>query len=103
MKRRHFIKNASLTGVGLTVGSSIIACAQENSKTEKTSVVANPKASLPLVIATWNVPNATSKAWETLKNGGSALDAVEKGCMVEEADVNNTSVGKVVYQIVMVT
>ncbi|TDY10647.1 isoaspartyl peptidase/L-asparaginase family protein [Meridianimaribacter flavus] len=94
MKRRHFIKNASLTGVGLTVGSSIIACAQENSKTEKTSVVANPKASLPLVIATWNVPNATSKAWETLKNGGSALDAVEKGCMVEEADVNNTSVGK---------
>ncbi|TBV25229.1 glycosylasparaginase [Meridianimaribacter sp. CL38] len=94
MKRRHFIKNASLTGVGLTVGSSLIACAQENSKTEKTSVVANPKASLPLVIATWNVPNATSKAWETLKNGGSALDAVEKGCMVEEADVNNTSVGK---------
>ncbi|GAA3779445.1 N(4)-(beta-N-acetylglucosaminyl)-L-asparaginase [Corallibacter vietnamensis] len=94
MKRRHFIKNASLTGVGLTVGSSLIACAQENSKNEKTSVVANPKASLPLVIATWNVPNATSKAWETLKKGGSALDAVEKGCMVEEADVNNTSVGK---------
>ena len=28
-----------------------------------------------------------------LKNGSSSLDAVEQGCMIEEADVNNQSVG----------
>ncbi|MCL4171206.1 UNVERIFIED_CONTAM: hypothetical protein GTU68_030350, partial [Idotea baltica] len=48
----------------------------------------------PLVIATWNVKAATAKAWEILENGGTALDAVEQGCMVEEADIKNQSVGK---------
>ena len=47
-----------------------------------------------MVIATWNVPRATAKAWEVLQDRGSALDAVEQGCRVEEADVNNSSVGK---------
>src|SRR5690606_18796583 len=47
----------------------------------------------PLVIATWNVKNATEKAWEILHNGGRALDAVEKGCNVEEEDSENMSVG----------
>ncbi len=48
----------------------------------------------PMVIATWDVPNATAKAYEVLEGKGSALDAVEQGVMVEEADVNNQSVGK---------
>ena len=47
-----------------------------------------------MVIATWNVPNATTKAWDVLQSGKSALDAVEQGCMIEEADVTNSSVGK---------
>ena len=29
MKRRNFLKNASLTGVGITVGASVIACNEE--------------------------------------------------------------------------
>ncbi|WP_338731885.1 isoaspartyl peptidase/L-asparaginase family protein [Mangrovimonas cancribranchiae] len=93
MKRRKFIKNASLTGIGLSVGTSVLACNENTSKT-KPVATANTTISLPLVIATWNVPNATAKAWKILENGGSALDAVEQGCMVEEADINNTSVGK---------
>ena len=38
--------------------------------------------------------NATTKAWEVLENGGNALDAVEQGVMIEEADVTNETVGK---------
>lgn len=48
----------------------------------------------PIVIATWDVPNATLKAWSVLEAGGSAIDAVEQGVMMEEADESNQSVGK---------
>ena len=93
MKRRNFIKNASLTGVGLAVGSAFASCEKKPSE-EKKSITSTNKASLPLVIATWNVKNATAKAWEVLQSGKTTLDAVEQGCMVEEADLNNSSVGK---------
>ena len=93
MKRRNFIKNAALTGVGLAVGSSLSNCAEKTSTENKTATLSD-KASLPLVIATWNVKNATAKAWEVLKNGKSALDAVEQGCMIEEANEKGQSVGK---------
>ncbi len=96
MKRRHFLKNASLTGVGLAVGSAVTSC-KENTP-EKIVAVTNTtpetKAILPIVIATWNVPNATAKAAKVLQEGGHILDALEQGCMVEEADVKNQSVGK---------
>lgn len=48
----------------------------------------------PICIATWNFPNASLKAGEMLNAGASALDAVEQGVMVEEADIRNTTVGK---------
>lgn len=48
----------------------------------------------PLCIATWNFPNASQKAGEMLSTGASALDAVEQGVMVEEADIRNTTVGR---------
>ncbi|MEO6346763.1 MAG: N(4)-(beta-N-acetylglucosaminyl)-L-asparaginase [Aquaticitalea sp.] len=95
MKRRNFIKNASLTGFGLAVGTAMVACDNKYKKSsEEKAVIAPPKTSFPLVIATWNVPNATAKAWEILQAGGNALDAVEQGCMVEEADETGQSVGK---------
>jgi len=89
MKRRNFIKNASLTGVGLAVGNSLVSYAETPFKNTLKSTT-----TLPLVIATWHVENATAKAMEILQNGGTALDAVEQGCMVEEADIKNKSVGK---------
>lgn len=92
MKRRKFIKKASLTGVGLAVGSTLSGCVDKNPKEKKTTLL--KEASLPLVIATWNVKNATSKAWEVLQMGQSALDGVEQGCMIEEANAEGQSVGK---------
>jgi isoaspartyl peptidase/L-asparaginase-like protein (Ntn-hydrolase superfamily) len=48
----------------------------------------------PLVLSTWNHGLAANEgAWQVLSKGGSALDAVEKGVMVTEADLTNRSVG----------
>jgi N4-(beta-N-acetylglucosaminyl)-L-asparaginase len=89
MNRRKFIQNTALSGIGLSVGASALAngLAEENENTKIFS------ENYPLVIATWNVQRAVSTAWETLQKGGSALDAVEKGCNVEEEDPENSSVG----------
>lgn len=48
----------------------------------------------PLVVSTW-APNikANKAAWEILSKGGSALDAVEAGVMIPEADPTDNSVG----------
>lgn len=52
------------------------------------------KKALPVVIATWG-PNlkANAAAWKVLSMGGYALDAVEAGVHVPEADPLDTSVG----------
>ena len=96
MKRRNFIKNASLTGVGLSVGAALIGCKEKeesNDSNNKENDVAIGKASIPMVIATWNVAESTAKAWDALQEGKSALDAIEQGCMVEEANAEGQSVG----------
>ncbi len=52
------------------------------------------KNAFPCVISTW-APNvkANAAAWEVLSKGGYALDAIETGIRVPEADPNDTSVG----------
>lgn len=47
----------------------------------------------PLVVATWPNRKATEAGWQALQRGGSALDAVEAGGRVPEADPTDTSVG----------
>jgi len=47
----------------------------------------------PLVINTWPFTSATSKAWEIISSGGTALDAVEKGVAQCEVDRCDGSVG----------
>lgn len=43
----------------------------------------------PIVISTWDTGiAANAAAWEVLRNGGRALDAVEKGVMVTESSLN---------------
>jgi N4-(beta-N-acetylglucosaminyl)-L-asparaginase len=52
------------------------------------------KGSKPVVISTWNFGiQANESAWEILKKGGRALDAVEAGARVPESDPTNQSVG----------
>lgn len=97
MKRRKFIQNTSLSSFGIVAGAAVIGC-KENSDTAKTSSVPKDKniavkATIPIVIATWNVHDSTAKAWEALEQGKSSLDAIEQGCMVEEANAEGQSVG----------
>lgn len=83
--RRKFLKNAAAVtaGVGL-VGS---ACAEDKPKDL-------PRSKKPKVISTWNHGiQANEEAYKVLSDGGTALDAAEKGVMVIEADPENTSVG----------
>ncbi|WP_225036783.1 N(4)-(beta-N-acetylglucosaminyl)-L-asparaginase [Winogradskyella sp. SM1960] len=96
MKRRKFIKAASLTGVGFAVGNSLTSCDESVSEkaTEQQKKALNDLFGLPLVVATWHVKNATAKAMAVLQAGGNALDAVEQGCRIEEANEKGQSVGK---------
>ena len=49
----------------------------------------------PIVISTWDFGIAANQAaWEVLKKGGKAIDAVEQGVRVPEADLKNMTVGK---------
>lgn len=85
MKRRKFIRNTGLTGLALTSSPSVIS-AQLMQTMKMTQ-------NYPVAVATWNFQNATKLAGSMLEIGASALDAVEKGVMVEEANLKNTTVG----------
>ena len=89
MKRRKFLRNSAAGTAGFLSAPIIASCKDEKATASAPEV----KDVKPLVVCTWNFHNATAKAWEVLKDGGSSLDAVEQGVMVEEADVNNNTVG----------
>jgi isoaspartyl peptidase/L-asparaginase-like protein (Ntn-hydrolase superfamily) len=77
--RREFIKLSA-------VGSGILAASPSIAK--QTSVTK------PIVISTWDFGlGANEAAWKILRQNGSALDAVEAGAKVPEADPRETSVG----------
>ncbi len=83
--RKEFIKTSLLAGTAIGFN----AC-KFDSKTRPTSIVTNK----PIVISTWRFGlQANAAAWEILKNGGKAIDAVEAGVKVPEADANERSVG----------
>ncbi|PCE63212.1 isoaspartyl peptidase/L-asparaginase family protein [Sediminicola luteus] len=90
MKRRKFIESTA-TGAAALVATPLMGSCKEK-PTATTPLAA--EVIKPVVICTWNFLNATQKAWEVLEKGGSAIDAVEQGVMVEEADVTNQTVGK---------
>lgn len=92
MKRRKFIQNATLSSLGVVVGSSVFASEIKTSASEMLNSKTET-AAFPVVIATWDVKESTAEAWRVLKEGKSSLDAVEKGCMVEEANAEGQSVG----------
>ena len=83
--RRKFLKATSLAGASLIAGKSFAGTQNHLSE---------PVLDNPIVISTWDFGiAANAAAWTVLKNNGSALDAVEKGVHVPEADPNNQSVG----------
>jgi len=86
MKRRNFLKLGAATGI-----LSLIEPAKA-ANVVATSASGTVKG--PIVLSTWiHGLDANKAAWEVLKDGGSALDAVEKGVRVTESDITNRSVG----------
>jgi len=92
--RRDFIKKTTL---GTLAVSSVLGYSGfANSKEDEKEEVENPlkKTKKPIVISTWNhgLP-ANQETWKELKAGKSALDALEAGLKIPEADPNIRSVG----------
>jgi N4-(beta-N-acetylglucosaminyl)-L-asparaginase len=86
INRRKFIKATTLSASALTLGNKSIA-----------SIIPSvdlPIKNKPIVISTWDFGVAANKAaWAILSKSGKAIDAVEQGVWVPEADENNHSVG----------
>lgn len=85
IKRRNFIKGTVLGAI--SASTSIISKASGLVTRQELL----PKK--PIVIATWDNRKATRAAMDVIIKGGSALDAVEAGAWVPEADPEDTSVG----------
>ena len=79
MNRREFFKTSA---VGISAPSILLSSQGKINMNN------------PIVLSTWKhgMP-ANDAAWEILKNEGSALDAVETGAKVPEADPESSSVG----------
>ncbi len=91
--RRGFIAT-SLVAPALLAASSSRAFAQGGGA----SAVTPAKLTTPCVISTWDFGVAANQAaWAVLSKGGRALDAVEAGARVPEADLRNHSVGRAGY------
>ncbi|GLB50705.1 isoaspartyl peptidase/L-asparaginase family protein [Neptunitalea lumnitzerae] len=91
MERRKFLKNASLSTAAVLVGGKALA---SQTNTNHPPNHQNTNHTKPLVIATWNVNLEAEKAFQTLQAGKSAVDAVEEGCKLAEANIDNITVGK---------
>lgn len=94
MSRRKFIKNSVLGTAGIIAIQSNVRCETDPSKSLELKVENSAKVDKPIVVSTWrHGMEANDAAWNILKEGGKALDAVEKGVMVPESDPDNRSVG----------
>lgn len=85
--RRKFITTTSLAGASLLAGKAFARVLPSGDEF-------SPRMNQPIVISTWDFGIAANQAaWQVLKNNGRALDAVEQGVWVPEADINNQTVG----------
>lgn len=86
--RRKFVKFSLLSSAALLTGRNLFA------KTRPKEFKALTVKDKPIVLSTWDFgKEANAAAWEVLKVRGRALDAVEAGVKVPEADPHNQSVG----------
>jgi N4-(beta-N-acetylglucosaminyl)-L-asparaginase len=86
MKRRSFIK------LGLATGA--LSMVNPLKGTELLENTYESQVNGPIVLSTWiHGLEANRAAWKVLSEGGRAIDAVEKGVKVTEADITNRSVG----------
>ncbi|MFV8368102.1 isoaspartyl peptidase/L-asparaginase family protein [Flavobacterium sp. LB2R40] len=85
--RRNFIKTAA-------IASAAVAFNSFKGKPDEDNDFLSQKGNKPIVLSTWNFGlQANAAAWEILKDKGRALDAVEAGVKIPEADPTERSVG----------
>ena len=85
--RRNFLKTAAFASAAVALHSFEGKPAEENDFLSK-------KGTKPIVLSTWNFGiQANAAAWEVLRANGRALDAVEAGVKIPEADPTERSVG----------
>ncbi|MFT3827940.1 MAG: N(4)-(beta-N-acetylglucosaminyl)-L-asparaginase [Chitinophagaceae bacterium] len=85
MKRRRFLHTSVLSSAAMLAGKTVFA------RSPKVNTVMKNE---PIVISTWDFGvAANAEAWKTLSAGGRALDAVEAGVKIPEADPTNQSIG----------
>lgn len=89
LNRRKFLLTGTIGASGLILGTKVSG---------KNMVKEALATNFPIVISTWDfgIP-ANQEAWKILSKGGRALDAVEAGVRIPEADPNNHSVGAAGY------
>jgi isoaspartyl peptidase/L-asparaginase-like protein (Ntn-hydrolase superfamily) len=89
LNRRKFLTKASISSLAALLGTTLL-----KNKTFAGTPGGNGKTSGPLVISTWNHGLAANdEAMQVILEGGRAVDAVEAGVKIPEADPNNLSVG----------
>lgn len=82
--RRKFLFTSAAASLAALAGKKLSA----------TTIQHKPRKNDPIVISTWDFgKEANTEAWKTLSSGGSALDAVEAGVKIPEADPANHTVG----------
>lgn len=83
LNRRKFVRSSVLSSAAVFLGKNLFA-----------RVPASVNNNNPIVISTW-APNvkANAEAWKVLLANGRAVDAVEAGVQIPEADPGDQSVG----------
>jgi N4-(beta-N-acetylglucosaminyl)-L-asparaginase len=85
LNRRKFIKATALSSALLAVNKKSMA---------EVIPVKITRVNQPIVISTWDFGVAANAgAWKVLSSNGRAVDAVEQGVRITEADGSNQSVG----------
>lgn len=83
--RRKFLHRSLFSTAALMAGKQLGASA---------TPLHNPVKNSPIVISTWDFGKAANaEAWQILQRGGKALDAVEAGVKITEADPTIQTVG----------
>jgi N4-(beta-N-acetylglucosaminyl)-L-asparaginase len=89
--RRNFLKSTSAAAL---VGGTSLACRKEGLDPKMNHSKSNQDVGFPRFVSTWKFGKAVNDAaLKTVNEGGSMLDAIEKGIWVAESDAQNASVG----------
>lgn len=92
ISRKEFLKKSSLvTLAGITIPVGGLTALNTSPATTDDDLL--KPTGFPLVLVTWDNKKASEAAMQKMIEGGSALDAVEAGARVPEADPEDTSVG----------